>query len=82
VLVTIGGSIADLDRLSGVDIVLTADVTGLNPGAHSIAVSANLATGLTLLGASPNPISVTVTSTGSSPGPSLGPSPIPSPGPS
>ena len=47
-LVTIGGSIADLDRLSGVDLVLTVDVTGLEAGTHSVAVSANLATGLTL----------------------------------
>lgn len=61
ILVTIGGSVADLDRLSGVDLVLTADVTGLDVGTHTIAVSANLATGLTLVGASPNPVDVTVT---------------------
>lgn len=73
-LVTIGGSLADLDRLSGVTLVLTADVTGLEVGSHSVAVSANLATGLTLLGASPNPIEVTV----SSPAPSPGTSPVPS----
>lgn len=78
VLVTIGGSVADLDRLSGVDLVLTADVTGLEPGAHSIAVSANLATGLTLLGASPNPVEVVVSSPAASPGPSQAPSPAPS----
>ncbi|MEO5703385.1 MAG: CdaR family protein [Candidatus Limnocylindrales bacterium] len=78
ILVTIGGSVADLDRLSGVTLVLTADVTGLDAGTHSVAVSANLATGLTMLGASPNPVDVTVSSPTASPGPSQ----LPSPGPS
>jgi YbbR domain-containing protein len=76
VLVTIGGSVADLDRLSGVTLTLTVDVTGLEPGTHAVPVSANLATGLTLVGASPNPIDVIVSSPASSPAPS------PSPGPS
>ena len=78
VLVTIGGSLADLDRLSGVSLVLTADVTGLEGGTHSIAISANLATGLTLLGASPNPVEVTVSSPAVSPAVSPGASPAPS----
>jgi YbbR domain-containing protein len=78
VLVTIGGSVADLDRLSGVTLVLTADVTGLDVGTHSIAVSANLATGLTLLGASPNSIVVIVSSPPASPAPSPAPAPSPS----
>ena len=73
ILVTIGGSIADLDRLSGVQIVLNVDVTGLDLGTSTVPVSANLATGLTLVGASPNPIEVTV---------AAAPSPAPSPGPS
>jgi YbbR domain-containing protein len=77
ILVTIGGSVADLDRLSGVTIVLTVDVTGLDVGTQSVAVSANLATGLTLIGASPNPIIVTITGPGGSPGPSPAPSPTP-----
>lgn len=76
ILVTIGGSVADLDRLSGVDLVLTADVTGLGAGTHTVAVSANLATGLTLLGASPNPVEVIVSSA-ATPGPSPGASAIP-----
>ena len=79
VLVTIGGSIADLDRLSGVALVLTADVTGLEVGSHSVAVSANLATGLTLVGASPNPVEVTVSSPAASPPASASASPAPSP---
>ena len=77
VLVTIGGSVADLDRLSSVTLVLTVDVTGLGPGTSTVPVSANLATGLTLVGASPNPIEVTVSSPPVSPAPSPGPSTAP-----
>jgi YbbR domain-containing protein len=77
VLVTIGGSVADLDRLSGVTLVLSADVTGLDVGSHSVPVSANLATGLTLVAASPNPIEVTVSTGAASPTPSAAPSPTP-----
>ena len=77
VLVTIGGSIADLDRLSGVTLVLTVDVTGLEAGTHSVAVSANLATGLTLVGASPNPVEVILSSPQTSPPASPGPSASP-----
>jgi len=76
VLVTIGGSTADLDRLSGVTLVLTVDVTRLGVGTSPVSVSANLATGLTLVGASPNPIEVTVTSP-ATPAPSVAPSPTP-----
>ena len=70
VLVTIGGSLADLDRLSGQSLVLTIDVSGLAPGTHRVEATANLTTGLTLIGASPNPIEVTV----STPAPSAAPS--------
>jgi YbbR domain-containing protein len=77
VLVTIGGSLADLDRLSGANLVLNVDVTGLEDGTHSVPVSANLQTGLTLVGASPNPIEVTVTSAPPPPSPSPEPSPTP-----
>lgn len=75
VLVTIGGSVADLDRLSGTSLALTVDVSDLDNGTHSVPVAANLQTGLTLIGASPNPIDVTVTS----PPPAASPSPGPSP---
>lgn len=79
VVVTIGGSIADLDRLSGATLILTVDVTGLEDGIFTVPISANLVTGLTLLTASPNPIQVTVSSPVSSESP---PPPSPSPGPS
>ncbi len=70
VLVTIGGSIAELDRLSGTNLVLTLDVGGLAPGAHDVTATANLTTGLTLISASPNPIQVTVSTPAPSPAPS------------
>lgn len=78
VLVTIGGPVADLDRLSGSTLVLTVDVSGLDVGTHDVTATANLVTGLTLIGASPNPIAVTI-GTLASPGPSASPSPLPSP---
>jgi YbbR domain-containing protein len=61
VLIVIGGSIADLDRLSGADLFVTLDVTGLDSGVHEVGVGANLLTGLTLVGASPDPVIVTIT---------------------
>lgn len=70
ILITIGGSVAELDRLSGSSIVLTLDVAGLEVGTHQVTATANLTTGLTLIGASPNPIVVTVSSAAGSPAPS------------
>jgi YbbR domain-containing protein len=75
VLVTIGGPVAELDRLSGTNLVLTLDVTGLDTGTQQVTATANLTTGLTLIAATPNPISVTIgvpatTAPGTSPSPS------------
>ena len=73
VLVTIGGSIADLDRLSGATLVLTLDVSGLPDGSHKIAPSANLITGLSLISVAPSPVTVTIASPPPSPAPSASP---------
>jgi YbbR domain-containing protein len=83
VLVTIGGSIVDLDRLSGSALVVTLDVTGLGVGTHDVAVGANLITGLTLISASPSPVAVTITAPtpAGSPEPSVSPAPTGSPAP-
>jgi YbbR domain-containing protein len=70
VLVTIGGPIAELDRLSGTNIVLNVDVSGLGVGTHDVKATANLTTGLTLISASPNPIRVTVSNPAPTPAPS------------
>ncbi len=77
VLVTIGGSTADLDRLSASTLVVDLDVTGLGPGAHDVPVSANLPTGTTLVAASPAKVTVTI-----SPVPAASAAPNNAPGPS
>ena len=61
VLVTIGGSTADLDRLSATTLVVDLDVTGLTSGAHEVPVTANLPTGTALVAASPPEVTVTIT---------------------
>jgi hypothetical protein len=71
--VTIGGSVADLDRLSGATLALTVDVNGLGDGAHKIVPDANLTTGLSLISVAPSPIGVTITTPASSPASSASP---------
>lgn len=70
ILVTIGGSVADLDRLSGTAIVVDVDVSGLQPGVEIVTVTMDLPTGTTLVSASPSSVSVTITATTPSPTPS------------
>ena len=77
VLVTITGSVADLDRLAASSFSLTVDVTGFDPGTHVVEVSANLTAGLSLQSVSPNPIQVTVSVPEPSAAPTTGPSPAP-----
>jgi YbbR domain-containing protein len=61
VLVTIGGSTADLDRLTGSALLVDLDVTGLGPGTTDVPVSIDLPTGPTLVAANPPTVSVTIT---------------------
>jgi YbbR domain-containing protein len=70
ILVTIGGSVADLDRLSGSAAVVDVDVTGLQPGTEIVTVTMDLPPGTTLVSASPSSVGVTITATTSSPAPS------------
>jgi YbbR domain-containing protein len=79
VLVTIGGSTADLDRLSGAELVMDLDVAGLKVGVHEVPVTANLPAGTTLVAANPATVGVTVSEP---PAASPGTSPAASPGPS
>jgi YbbR domain-containing protein len=72
ILVTIGGSVADLDRLSGTTLVLDLDVTGLQPGTQTVPVSIDLPRGATLVSASPASVAVTITGP---PEPAASPSP-------
>jgi YbbR domain-containing protein len=67
VLVTIGGLVADLDRLSAAAFVLNVDVSGLGDGPHKVVPTVNLTTGLTLLSISPSPVVVTIAAPAPSP---------------
>ncbi len=70
VLVTIGGSTADLDRLSALTLVVDLDVTGLGAGVHDVPVTANLPAGTVLVASSPDKVRVTIA-------PAPPPSPVP-----
>ena len=74
VLVTIGGSTADLDRLSGATLVVDLDVAGLKPGVHDVPVTANLPAGTTLVAANPATVAVTISEAPASPAASPSPS--------
>ena len=83
VLITVGGSTADLDRLSGSTVVATLDVTGLSAGVHEVPVTANLPTGTTLVAADPATVQVTITAIASPAGsvtPAVSAAPSPSAG--
>jgi YbbR domain-containing protein len=69
ILVTIGGSVADLDRLSGTALVVDLDVTGLQPGTRVVPVSLDLPTGATVVSASPATVTVTITAPAPTPSP-------------
>jgi YbbR domain-containing protein len=72
VIVTLGGSSSDLDRLAGAGLVVDLDVSGLGPGTVDVPVSIDLPTGPQLVASNPGMVSVTIRSTAasSSPGPS------------
>ena len=82
VLVTIGGSDADLDRLNGATLVADLDVSDLKPGTTDVDVTMDLPAGLTLVSADPVTVPVTVTApsppTASPPPASASPSASPS----
>lgn len=63
VLVTIGGSTADLDRLSGAALVMDLDVTGFKAGTHDVPVTGNLPVGTTMVAVSPPTVAVTIGTT-------------------
>jgi YbbR domain-containing protein len=69
ILLTIGGSSADLDRLTGSTLVVDLDVTGLEPGKRVVPVFRDLPTGVTLVSASPATVTVTITAPLATPSP-------------
>jgi YbbR domain-containing protein len=60
-LLTVGGSPADLDRIVGATLAADLDVSALGPGTTDVTVGATLPNGITLVGASPAQVAVTVT---------------------
>ncbi len=72
ILITVGGSVADLDRLSGATLVVDLDVTGLGAGTESVPATLDLPAGTTLVSASPSNVDVTITATTASPSPASG----------
>jgi YbbR domain-containing protein len=71
-LATVGGPLAELQRLDGAAFVLTAPVGGLGPGTHEVTLEANVPIGLTMVGVEPPKITVTISVPPSAP-PSTGP---------
>ncbi|HEX5823447.1 MAG TPA: CdaR family protein [Candidatus Limnocylindrales bacterium] len=65
VLVTLGGPLADLERLDASAFTVTLDVRGLTPGVHELEPVPNLQAGLRLLAVAPAKVTVTVTPVGS-----------------
>jgi YbbR domain-containing protein len=60
-LITVGGSPADLDRIVGATLAADLDVSALGPGTTDVTVGATLPNGVTLVAASPPQVAVTVT---------------------
>lgn len=60
VLLTLFGSMADLDRLGSAPVTVGLDVSGLGPGAHSLAVVPVLPAGISVVSIDPAVLTVTV----------------------
>jgi len=67
VLLSIGGPVADLDRLDAGGITVPIDVAGLGPGTHTVQPAPVLQAGLRPLRVDPATVTVTVTSAGAGP---------------
>jgi YbbR domain-containing protein len=74
VLITVGGSIADLDRLVGSTLVADLAVAALGLGDATVSIAAELPAGVTLVASSPGQVVVTVAAR-SSPSPAASPAP-------
>jgi YbbR domain-containing protein len=61
VLMTLYGSVADLDRLSSAPLVLGLNVAGLGPGSHKLNVVPSLPSGVTVAAQSPETVTVLIT---------------------
>jgi len=71
---TVGGPLADIDRINPAEFVVQAQVGGLGPGTHVVPLEANLPVGLSLVGTDPATVTITITAS-PSPSPSQSGSP-------
>lgn len=69
VLITVGGSTADLDRLIGSTLTVDLDVSALGPGTAAVTATADLPAGVTLVTVNPTKVAVTVSVGAASPSP-------------
>ncbi|MCI0347081.1 MAG: hypothetical protein L0221_16835, partial [Chloroflexi bacterium] len=60
VVVSLGGPLADLDRINAASLVATIDVTDLAPGDYELPVAIGLPTGVSLVVVSPDHVSITI----------------------
>jgi YbbR domain-containing protein len=60
VLLTLFGSVADLDRLASGPVIAQLDVAGLSPGEHLLAVKPVVPTGVSVADMSPPSVTVTI----------------------
>jgi len=70
VFVTLGGPVADLNRIDPATFTITVDVAGLDAGTHQVQVVPNVQAGLSVISVDPDTVTVTVSPTASSPPPS------------
>jgi YbbR domain-containing protein len=64
---TVGGPLADIDRIDPAAFTLRAPVGGLQPGTHEVTLEANLPVGLSLVTSEPATVTVTITAAAASP---------------
>jgi YbbR domain-containing protein len=81
VLVTVGGTLQALDAVEPTRIAARLDVAGLGPGTSPVPVTVRLPAGVTLVAASPEEVTVTVTPLATPTPPPATPPPIASPTP-
>lgn len=61
VLLTLFGSVADLDRLAAAPLVVGVNVAGLDPGVHEVPVVPSISSGVTVAALAPETVTITVT---------------------
>ncbi len=81
-LITVGGGVAGLDRLSGASLVADLQVGDLPPGTTAVPVEVQLPPGITLAVTNPAQVDVTVTLPAASAAPATSPDGSPEPSPS